>query len=282
MTLFTVIGNPVGHSLSPQIHHMFAQQFGIELRYTRSLSSVARFPRTVSEFFRHGGGGANVTVPFKQAAYALCSTYSPRAQAAAAVNTLQRGANGQLYGDNTDGLGLVTDLQRQLGQLSGAKVLVLGAGGATRGVILPLLQAGVASIIVANRTLSRAQQLLQQLMPYLSHGERQRVAVVALSDVTTQHCHQAIIVNATSAGWHGQSLTLAGVSLRPSIWVYDMNYGATPTPFLQQAEQAGALGRSDGLGMLVEQAAASFALWHPGLTPATEEVLGQLRSVLQG
>lgn len=280
MTLFTVIGNPVAHSLSPHIHLLFAQQFAIDLRYTRSLSSPARFTRTVSEFFRRGGVGANVTVPFKQAAYALCSSVSARAQAAAAVNTLRLGEHGQLYGDNTDGFGLVTDLQRQLGDVSDFRVVVIGAGGATRGVLLPLLQAGVSAITVANRTVLRAEQLLQQVTPYLSADQRQAVKVLALDELTNQHCKQAIVVNATSGGWSGQQLALDSRCLAEVALAYDMNYGATTTPFLQQAEKAGAIARCDGLGMLVEQAAASFAVWHDGRMPDTEPVLKQLRSIM--
>lgn len=267
----------MAHSLSPQIHQLFAQQFGIELRYTRSLSSSARFARTVSEFFRRGGIGANVTVPFKQAAVTLCSELSARAQAAAAVNTLVIGGNGQLFGDNTDGVGLVTDLQRQLGTLSGRRVVILGAGGATRGVILPLLQAGVAAITIANRTVPRAAQLSTDFSARVAD---QALTAVALGALTTQHCEDAIVVNATSAGWSDQQLAVNWSCIAASGLVYDMNYGAKPTSFLQQAERAGALRRCDGLGMLVEQAAASFALWHGGLTPHTEVVLHQLREVL--
>ncbi len=277
MALFTVIGNPVAHSLSPQIHHLFAQQFGCELRYTRSLSSPATFARTVSEFFRHGGTGANVTVPFKQAALALCSQLSPRAQAAAAVNTLQLREHGQLFGDNTDGVGLVADLHRQYGDLTAAQVVLLGAGGAARGVIAPLLQAGVSSIVIANRTLASAQQLVAQFNPSYPG----QLTALALSDMTPQQCHQAVLINATSAAWSGQNLAIATECLAATALVYDMNYGAQPTPLLQQAAAAGAQHRVDGLGMLVEQAAVSFALWHHGLTPNTDAVLQQLRAGLQ-
>lgn len=277
----------MAHSLSPHIHQLFAQQFGIELRYTRSLSSAARFARTVSEFFRHGGYGANVTVPFKQAAFALCSQRSVRAQAAGAVNTLVQGSNGQLYGDNTDGVGLVADLQRQLGSLQGRRVVIIGAGGASRGVVLPLLQAGVAAMTIANRTKATANQLIDQFNHALSG---QQLDAMALCELTPQHCDQAIVVNATSAGWSDQQLAMDAGCFAAAGLVYDMNYCGRSavvtntrrlTPLLQQAEQAGASRYSDGLGMLVEQAAASFALWHQGVEPATEPVLQQLRELIQ-
>jgi shikimate dehydrogenase len=280
MTLCTVIGNPVAHSLSPQIHQLFAQQFDLEVRYTRSLSTPARFARTVSEFFRQGGLGANVTVPFKQAAVALCGELSDRAQAAAAVNTLLVGANGKLYGDNTDGVGLVADLQCQLGSLSGRNAVIVGAGGATRGVILPLLQAGVTAITIANRTEAKAAELIGQFNPFVAPMQTPRLHAVALADLSASHCAGAILVNATSAGWSGQQLALNTACLAAAEFVYDMNYGAKPTPFLQQAQCAGAAQYCDGLGMLVQQAAASFALWHGGKTPNTEMVLQQLREDL--
>lgn len=276
MTLFTVIGNPVAHSLSPQIHQLFAQQFGIELRYTRSLSCAEQFDRTVYEFFRAGGTGANITVPFKQAAVALCSELSERAQAAGAVNTLQARAHGQLYGDNTDGAGLVSDLTRQLGQLSAVRVVIVGAGGATRGVLLPLLEAGVGDIVIANRTVDHAVALRDHFATVYNAP----ITAMALNELTPQHCYQAIIVNATSTAWHGEQLAINHNCFTQARFIYDMNYGARPTAFLQQAMQAGASQCSDGLGMLVEQAALSFSLWHAGLIPETQFVLQQLRQNL--
>lgn len=276
MTLFTVIGNPVAHSLSPQIHQLFAQQFGIELRYTRTLSASEKFDRTVREFFRAGGTGANITVPFKQDAVALCSELSKRAQAAGAVNTLQARANGELYGDNTDGAGLVSDLTHQLGQLSAARVVIVGAGGATRGVLLPLLEAGVVDIVIANRTVDRGFALRDHFATVYNAP----ITAIALNELTPQHCHQAIIVNATSTAWNGEPLAINHNCFTKARLIYDMNYGAQPTAFLQQAMQAGASQCSDGLGMLVEQAALSFSLWHAGLIPETKFVLQQLRQNL--
>lgn len=276
MTLFTVIGNPVAHSLSPQIHQLFAQQFGIELRYTRTLSAPEQFDRTVREFFRAGGTGANITVPFKQGAVALCSELSKRAQAAGAVNTMQARANGELYGDNTDGAGLVSDLTHQVGQLAAARVVIVGAGGATRGVLLPLLEAGVVEIVIANRTVDHALALRD----HFATAYNAPITAIALNQLTPEQCHQAIIVNATSTAWSGEPLAINHACFAQARWVYDMNYGAQPTAFLQQAMQAGAPQCSDGLGMLVEQAALSFSLWHAGLMPATQLVLQQLRQNL--
>lgn len=267
----------MAHSLSPQIHQLFAQQFGIELRYTRSLSSSARFTRTVSEFFRHGGVGANITVPFKQTALSLCATLSARATAAAAVNTLQLTKHGQLFGDNTDGVGLVADLRRYQSELTAARVVLLGAGGAARGVIQPLLQAGVGHIVVANRTRISAQQLVA----HFAADYPGQLTALALTELTATQCQQALLINATSAGWSGQAIAIASDCFASATLVYDMNYGAEPTPLLQQAAAAQAQRRVDGLGMLVEQAAVSFALWHGGLTPVTEPVLQQLRTGLR-
>lgn len=164
MAIYTVFGNPIAHSLSPQIHQAFAQQSGVELNYTRSLTSQARFRRAVAEFFRHGGAGANVTVPFKQQAFELVTYVTARAQQAGAVNTLVPLGYGQLLGDNTDGIGLVRDLQRNLGQtLANRDVVILGAGGAARGIIAPLLEQEPSSLIIANRTEERPKSWLNSL-----------------------------------------------------------------------------------------------------------------------
>lgn len=250
----TVFGNPIAHSRSPQIHQAFAAQLGLPLNYQRSLTSAAQFRRAVAAFFRAGGVGANVTLPFKQQALAVCSRLSERAAAAGAVNTLVPLADGQLLGDNTDGVGLVRDLERQFGRLRGQSILLLGAGGAARGVIGPLLAAGVVRVTVVNRNLTRAQALL-------ANWPQGALTVCDYQQLGREHFQQAWLINATSAAWHGEALGLDDQHLARLSACYDMNYGAQPTALLQQAAAAGVQRCADGLGMLVEQAAESFALW---------------------
>ncbi|WP_198677275.1 shikimate dehydrogenase [Pseudidiomarina taiwanensis] len=266
---FIVFGNPIEHSLSPLIHADFGRQIGVNLQYSRSLTSSAQFNRAVAEFFRTGGGGANVTVPFKQHAYAQVTHVSARAERAGAVNTLVPLGAGQLLGDNTDGLGLVWDLQRLLGasQLTGKRVLLLGAGGAARGVIQPLLDAGVTTITVINRSPERAQQLVQLW---------QSPQLVWAPAATPEY---DLIVNATSASLSGDKLVLGADVLDAAELVYDMMYGAKPSPFLEQAGQYTQM-TADGLGMLVGQAGFAFKLWLDGAELNLNETLERLRAEL--
>ncbi|OZB05847.1 MAG: shikimate dehydrogenase [Idiomarina sp. 34-48-12] len=269
MAIFTVFGNPVAHSLSPQIHQAFAQQIGVELNYTRSLTSVSRFRRTVAEFFRTGGVGANVTVPFKQQAFDLVTYVTTRAQQAGAVNTLVPLGYGQLLGDNTDGIGLVRDLQTNLQQkLTNRDVIILGAGGAARGVIAPLIEQGVASLTIANRTIEKANLLVEQFAQPSLHACRFDQLTIPTG---------ALVINATSASLSGQKLPLKTNELAHAECAYDMMYGAQPTAFMQQAQQAGITAVHDGLGMLVEQAGAAFQMWHEGAELDTLKVIQKLR-----
>ena len=274
MAIFTVFGNPIAHSVSPQIHQAFAQQIGVELNYTRSLTSVSRFRRTVAEFFRTGGAGANVTVPFKQQAFDLVTYVTTRAQQAGAVNTLVPLGYGQLLGDNTDGIGLVRDLKRNLGQeLNNRDVIILGAGGAARGVIAPLLEQGVASLTIANRTIEKANLLVEKFgQPTLQACRFEQLTIPT----------DALVINATSASLTGQKLPLESNELAHAACAYDMMYGAQPTAFMQQARQAGVAVVQDGLGMLVEQAGAAFQLWHEGAELDTQKVIQKLRKTIVG
>ena len=268
MALFTVFGNPIAHSLSPAIHQAFAAQAGITLRYTRSLTSTAQFRRAVATFFHQGGAGANVTAPFKQQAFALVNQLTPRAQLAGAVNTLVPLGQGQLLGDNTDGVGLVHALQHHCQQLLTQRVIVIcGAGGATRGVLGPLLAQQVDHIVIANRTLSRAQELVAAVRDARVQAvtyEQLRIPVGAL------------VIQATST----DHLPLTDEQLASAAAWYDMRYGAQPTFMMQRAQQAGVPQVYDGLSMLVEQAAVAFQLWHPDIELDTEPVLTQLRAQL--
>ncbi|KFZ30890.1 hypothetical protein IDSA_07380 [Pseudidiomarina salinarum] len=269
MALFTVFGNPIAHSLSPQIHALFAAQFQLTNSYTRSLCSPGQFAATVSRFFRTGGAGANVTLPFKEAAVQVATHLSERAREAGAVNTLVPLGQGQLLGDNTDGLGLVRDLQTAGVRLSGLEVILLGAGGAARGVLPALMNAGVKQITLVNRTRARAGQLAGDFPQY-------PLKIVGARDLQPL-AEPYLIVNATSASLTGAKLQLPKEVLGSAACVYDMMYSGRPTAFLQEAAQAGAGEIRDGLGMLVEQAGVAFSIWHGGLEPDTAPVLAKIR-----
>ena len=260
---YAVIGHPVSHSKSPWIHAAFAQATGQSLEYGRVEAPLDGFRSAVDQFRHDGGKGLNVTVPFKAEAFRYCAQTSARARAAQAVNTIAFGET--VYGDNTDGVGLVTDLTANLGmELAGKRVLLLGAGGAAQGVAGALLGGGVAALLIANRTADRATRLARQFPPAVAcpygalAGERFDV-----------------VINATSAGLSAEALPLPAGVLRPGVLAYDMIYGRK-TPFLAAARSAGARA-SDGTGMLVEQAAESFLLWR-GVRPPTAPVLTALRA----
>jgi len=266
---YAVIGNPVQHSKSPFIHAAFARQTGQDLDYTRILAESGHFPPTVRQFFDTGGKGLNVTVPFKQEAFALLDKSSPEATLAGAVNTLVwDGA--QLQGHNTDGIGLVRDILQNLGSsLTGLSILVLGAGGATRGILQPLLAQEPASLLIANRTVARAEELAGI---FTGLGP---IAACGYQDIPAQPFDW--IINATSASLQGQAPPLPTAIIDRNSSCYDLMYGAEPTPFMAWCRAQGAALTADGLGMLVEQAAESFQLWR-GLRPATGDVIRALRA----
>ncbi|MBK7898048.1 MAG: shikimate dehydrogenase [Azonexus sp.] len=267
---YAVFGNPIGHSKSPAIHAAFAAQTHQAIRYEAILAPLDGFARAVGEFAATGGRGANVTVPFKEEAHRLATRLSPRAVRAGAVNTLSFDAEG-IAGDNTDGAGLVADLQGNLGfALAGRRVLLLGAGGAARGVAGPLLDAGVAQLFIANRNPVRAHELARLFSP---HGE---VSGHGLGEIRGSF---DLVINATAASLAGESLALPPGSYAPGALAYDMMYGRDETPFLLAARALGAARGADGLGMLVEQAAEAFLHWR-GLRPDTAPVLADLRARL--
>ena len=267
---YAVIGNPVAHSKSPAIHAAFAAQSGQQLVYERLLAPLDGFASTLREFLAAGARGANVTVPFKLEAHALASTLSERARAAGAVNTLRFDGT-SIHGDNTDGIGLVNDIVHNVGiDLRDTRVLLLGAGGAARGVLRPLLAQQPAQLVIANRHAEKAAALAHQF---------DACGVLATAEFSALEGQFDIIINATSA-----SLTAAVPAISPALFgaqtlAYDMVYGVAPTVFLQFAALHGASTR-DGLGMLVEQAAESFFVWR-GVRPATAPVLAALRAELQ-
>ena len=255
---FIVIGNSISHSKSPQIHHVFATQSGIDIRYQRQYcpDDKASFTAVVEAFFNGGGTGANVTVPFKQLAHAQClanGSLSEQARVAGAVNTLSI-KNAALYGDNTDGQGLVNHITSLGWQLNGAHVAIIGAGGASRGVVLPLIQAGIASLTIANRTLSKAATLVDELNAASMSIDEHSIETCRTTELTGAY---DLIINATSIGLTEETLPIAD-SLN-TRYAYDMMYGRT-LPFLEHFEQRGAQ-ISDGYGMLVNQAALSFEHW---------------------
>jgi shikimate dehydrogenase len=263
---YAVIGNPVAHSKSPQIHAEFARQTGQDLVYARLLAPTHAFMATANAFRARGGRGLNVTLPFKGEAFRFATRLSERARTAEAVNTLKL-EGGAIFGDNTDGAGLVNDLARNLGcAVAGARVLLLGAGGAARGVIRPLLEQQPAQLMLANRTLGKARLLAQCFRGGLEAGTYAALAGRQFD----------LVVNATSASLAGALPSLPpGVFARGAL-AYDMMYGMGETPFLAFARTEGAAAFADGLGMLVEQAAESFFIWR-GVRPDTAPVLKLLR-----
>ncbi len=278
MDRYAVMGNPVSHSKSPAIHAQFAAACAQQLSYSAIHVEKGGFRQAVADFFAGGGKGLNVTVPFKQEAWALADLRSEQAEYAGAVNTLFMDEQGRLHGHNTDGIGLVRDIRdNQNGSLRGKSILILGAGGASRGILLPLLLEQPARIVIANRTLAKAEELLATHGTLLPAGTE--LAACGLDKL--QGMSFDWLINATSASLQGQLPDLPASLLKPGAWCYDLMYASTETPFCAWAKKAGAAKALDGLGMLVEQAAESFFLWR-GVRPQTAAVLANLREQMQG
>lgn len=268
MSKYAVIGKPVRHSKSPLIHRLFAQQTGQDMEYEAIEVAAADFTTFVKEFFAGGGAGLNITVPYKEEAFALAASCSERATLAQAVNTLFMAADGELCGDNTDGVGLVRDLLNNNVQIAGKRVVLLGAGGAARGAVGPLLAQLPARLVIANRTLARARQLQQDCAA---------LGAVEVSDYAALGAAQFdLIINATSLGLQDQVPPVPGSVVAAGCCCYDMMYGTADTAFVRWARENGAAVALDGLGMLVEQAAEAFAIWR-GVRPETDAVIRQLR-----
>lgn len=269
MDRYAVFGNPVGHSRSPFIHGRFAAQSDQDMNYVTVEAPLNGFADSVNEFFQDGHG-ANVTVPFKEQAFELCTQVSERASKAGAVNTLIKAENGEIHGDNTDGIGLVRDLLSKRVPLRDSNILLLGAGGAARGVILPLLAEQPKQLVISNRTIAKAQTLVELFAI-------DNFTATELADLG-QHKFD-VIINATSAGLSGHVPQLPNDCLTTDTICYDMVYLKGTTPFNQWAQNNGVKTTYDGLGMLVEQAAESFSLWR-GVMPDTQPVLDELRAML--
>lgn len=258
---FAVVGHPIEQSRSPELHHAFAKKTGIDLNYSKRLAPLDGFEANIQAFFAEGGIGMNVTVPFKEQAFTQCQVLTERAKIAKAVNTLWM-QDGKLHGDNTDGQGLVDAIKALDWNLDNTDILIIGAGGATRGVVYPLVQAGVKKIVIANRTLARAEQLVADLKDAVPQAT---LAAISLDDLAGEF---DLVINATSASLSGDALVLPE-SLQFKH-AYEMAYGK-PSSFLDQAKARG-IPTSEGYGMLVGQAIESFSIWN-GVKPALKDFL---------
>ena len=273
---YAVMGNPINHSKSPMIHTLFAQQTNQSIEYTAIHVDLGGFDQAVGNFKASGGKGLNITVPFKEEAWALATERSDRAERAGAVNTLKFIDN-RILGENTDGIGLVTDLTANHGsELKDKRILLLGAGGAARGVIAPLMEQQPSEIIIANRTPDRAVGLAAH---FADLGEKSRCKISGSGFPALEDQQFDIVINATAASLKGEVPPLPNDLLNDSAVCYDMMYGAEPTAFMNWATNQGAAKVLDGLGMLVEQAAESFYIWR-GVRPDTQAVIQAIRGEL--
>lgn len=270
--LYAVVGNPISHSKSPRIHSLFASETGEPMEYTAIQAPLDDFVGTVKQFFERGGKGLNVTVPFKEEAWKLADRRTERAENAGAANTLYLDDDDVLTADNTDGSGIVQDLVGNHGlTLEGARILVLGAGGAVRGVLGPILAEHPASITIANRTVAKADALVQLFSPVAGETRMNACGFEQPREPFD------LIINGTSASLQGDLPPLSPGVIGEKTVVYDMMYSLQTTTFNQWALEQGAQTVHDGLGMLVEQAAESFRIWR-GISPATRPVIEELRN----
>ena len=269
MDKYCVFGNPIKQSRSPYIHQSFAKITNQSLHYDKCFVELGGFSEAVYDFIAQKGKGANVTAPFKEQAMAMCDELTEHAKLSGAVNTLTF-KNGKIYGDTTDGVGLVNDLLANNVCIKNSRLLLLGAGGASKGVVLPLLNQKPQSLTIANRTVSKAEAIVEQ---YLD----QPLSACSFDEANEQEFD--IIINATSAGLTGNGIPIAEKLITPNCVCYDMTYGKELTPFLHKAQELNAKKVIDGLGMLVGQAAESFNIWR-GVKPSVDLVLDELRATL--
>lgn len=265
---YAVFGNPINHSKSPAIHRHFAEQTHQDMQYNKQLVNEGEFVKSAQDFFAQGGKGLNITVPFKLDAYGFAQKLTARAERAGAVNTLALLPDGTILGDNTDGIGMLHDMHNLGWELEGKRILILGAGGAVRGVLQPLLEEHPAQIIIANRTLSKAEELARQFQDL---GNVQARSFEQLAGESFN-----LVINGTSASLQGELPPLPDNLFAVNAYCYDMMYSAEPTVFLQWAKEKGASQLADGLGMLVGQAAEAFYLWRH-IRPEVVPVITSLR-----
>lgn len=270
MDNFAVFGNPIHHSKSPIIHNYFSIQTGIPYKYNSILVPIKDFCYVLSDFFLQGGKGANITLPFKQQAWKFADELTERASLAGAVNTLKINKNGKILGDNTDGIGLISDLKRLNMLKINDKILIIGAGGAARGAIFPLLSLG-CSVTLTNRTFEKAQALAKICNKY-----NKIIEIIPLNKLN--YCYFDLIINATSSGIGGQFPQLPISIINSSTCCYDMFYHNDTTPFLKWCQQKGAKNLADGLGMLVGQAAHSVYFWY-GIMPEITPVIMRVKNL---
>jgi shikimate dehydrogenase len=269
--LYAVFGNPIAQSKSPIIHAEFAKQTGQDLHYTKELIPLDGFSKSIKDFFAQPNGkGLNITVPFKIDAFNLVDELTPRAKIAGAINFIAKQSNGKLLGDNTDGIGMVNDMLNLGWIIKGKRVLILGAGGAVRGVLQPLLDQNPANITIANRTLSKAKELVQ-------HFHSEKIQAAEYSQLAGNQFD--LVVNGTSASLHGDLPPLPEKILSNTACCYDMMYGAELTVFLKWAQKNNVAYLADGLGMLVNQAAEAFYLWR-GIRPDLKSTINLIRQQL--
>lgn len=265
---YAVLGNPISHSLSPIIHHLFATQTHQALNYSALLVPLDDLEKTLTHFQTNNGKGVNITLPFKQQAFHLVNSCSERAQLAQAINTIRFNKDGSRYGDNTDGIGLIRDIiSNHQYPIQNKRILILGAGGAARGIIAPLLNEQPNEIIIANRSVDKALLLAKE---FSTLGKIQGSDFSSLENQSFD-----LIIHTTSAGLKNENLNLPTLLFRENHFCYDLSYGKKLTPFLQWATKNGATKLSDGLGMLVEQAAEAFFIWRR-IKPLTGPVLKAL------
>lgn len=269
--LYAVFGNPINHSKSPVIHRQFAEQTGQDMHYNKQLVNEGEFELAAQEFFAQGGKGLNITVPFKLNAFAFAQKRTARAERAGAVNTLAKLSDGSILGDNTDGIGMIHDMHNLGWELEGKRVLILGAGGAVRGILQPLLEEKPGQVVIANRTPEKAEELAKN---FLDLGD-----IRAKSFAQLQGDHFDLVINGSSASMQGELPPLPDDLLAANACCYDMMYGAEPTIFLTWAKQHGAAQIADGLGMLIGQAAEAFYLWRQ-IRPEVIPVITALRRQL--
>lgn len=266
--LYALFGNPINHSKSPHIHRHFAEQTGQDMHYTKQLMNEGEFEQAVQDFFAQGGKGLNITVPFKLNAFEFAHKRTARAERAGAVNTLARMGDGSILGDNTDGIGMIHDMHNLGWEIEGKRVLILGAGGAVRGILQPLLEEKPAQVVIANRTQSKAEELAKN---FHDLGDVQAKSFEQLSGEKFD-----LVINGTSASLQGELPPLPDNLLAANAYCYDMMYGPEPTIFLRWAKERGAAQVADGLGMLIGQAAEAFYLWRQ-IRPEVVPVITAMR-----